>query len=823
MVSGFLNSAKQTVTGLDPRSGLPRAGPFGGIGAPIDLAVGGGSLWVSAGSTESQETFSPIPRLAAIHRIDPQSGAVIESVPLPPPQNGVFVSEGGGMAFTPGAVWVVLSDGGIAHVDVAARRVVKVIDGLNALALVGATDGVWVLDYNSVLHRIDPLTDKVVASIPVNTPEGISAIAAGGGAIWAASFGDGIIWRVASSKPYRQDPIKARPQLSRLAYVGGRLWGVSDRDGVAIRVDPGTKGVRTIRLGGTPSGLVAGGGTIWVPTPGGGPIAASPSSSGRVPTENCGPVVYHGRAAQPTFLIVSEQPLFGSLRDAGLPMADAVQDVLARRDFQAGPYAVGFQSCNDATPDGNVDSAVCARNAKAYAQAPRVIGVVGPYDSGCAQRMLTFLADAPGGPVPLVSPASGWDALGFAGYSNFARVLATDNSEVAATIPLARRLGAHRIFIVSDLGTANGTAAILAVAAARAGIAVAGTGDWQDQRLARTVAASRADGLIFAIYGAASKREGTIIRRMRRLVGDQAPAIAIEAFPISALREAVGPLADGMYAMSDTPPEQLLSPRGQAWLRQFVATTHATGLGVAVAPQAAQATEVLLDAIARSDGHRASVTRAVKSTEVRGTGILAGDWRFSGGGDMAPAPVFVARIGSDSRHRLESAWQGTTVARQIVPGPSANGFATSDDGTAVSLTMSTVADDPRTYTLDCATEAAAARCIAPGTFRATGAAARLICPMGSYIDANWFPNGPASRDRTLLCADGSTLKLLLRFTGYMDAPSPSTAHITLTWVITGGTQRFAHWHGEGVLSETFRFPSLERSVTGHLTGDVRTR
>src|SRR5262249_40110727 len=163
--------------------------------------------------------------------------------------------------------WAVLSDGGVAHVDIAAHRVVKAIKDLNAVALANdGPDAVWVLDANSVVHRIDSATDKVTASVAVNTPERLSAIAVGAGAVWVASAGDGVIWRVASTRPYQQAPIKARPRLSRLAYVNGRLWAVSDQDGLAIQVDPKTRTVRTVRLGGAPSGLVAGGGIIWVPT-----------------------------------------------------------------------------------------------------------------------------------------------------------------------------------------------------------------------------------------------------------------------------------------------------------------------------------------------------------------------------------------------------------------------------------------------------------------------------------------------------------------------------------------------------------------------------
>jgi len=59
-------------------------------------------------------------------------------------------------------------------------------------------------------------------------------------------------------------------------------------------------------------------------------------------------------------------------------------------------------------------------------------------------------------------------------------------------------------------------------------------------------------------------------------------------------------------------------------------------------PEAAQATEVLLDAIGRSDGTRASVVDELFATKVE-NGIL-GSFTFDRLGDIDPAPVGVYRF-----------------------------------------------------------------------------------------------------------------------------------------------------------------------------------
>ncbi|MBD0318070.1 MAG: hypothetical protein ICV71_06045, partial [Thermoleophilia bacterium] len=60
------------------------------------------------------------------------------------------------------------------------------------------------------------------------------------------------------------------------------------------------------------------------------------------------------------------------------------------------------------------------------------------------------------------------------------------------------------------------------------------------------------------------------------------------------------------------------------------------------ASYAAQGAEILLDAIARSDGTRSSVTRELFRTDVEGR--ILGDVRFDENGDLVEAPVTIFRI-----------------------------------------------------------------------------------------------------------------------------------------------------------------------------------
>lgn len=100
----------------------------------------------------------------------------------------------------------------------------------------------------------------------------------------------------------------------------------------------------------------------------------------------------------------------------------------------------------------------------------------------------------------------------------------------------------------------------------------------------------------------------------------------------------LGPIGDGLVTTVPGIPPSELPPAGQRFLREFGTQTGSPGTGP---PEGAQATEVLLEAIARSDGTRASVVQELLATKVE-DGIL-GSFTFDQRGDIDPAPVGVYR------------------------------------------------------------------------------------------------------------------------------------------------------------------------------------
>jgi hypothetical protein len=112
-----------------------------------------------------------------------------------------------------------------------------------------------------------------------------------------------------------------------------------------------------------------------------------------------------------------------------------------------------------------------------------------------------------------------------------------------------------------------------------------------------------------AVYlgGVLNSNGAAVLRALRRRLGDEPEMLLSDGFtPTNLLMRQAGVAADGAYLSISGLINESLEARG----RRFAAALRATLPGVDIEPSAiytAEATRVLLDAIGRSDGTRASV------------------------------------------------------------------------------------------------------------------------------------------------------------------------------------------------------------------------
>jgi DNA-binding SARP family transcriptional activator/ABC-type branched-subunit amino acid transport system substrate-binding protein len=386
--------------------------------------------------------------------------------------------------------------------------------------------------------------------------------------------------------------------------------------------------------------------------------SAGPATVQALASARCSALHYEG-AASPQLVIAVDLPLQPGALETTRPMVDAIALQLERRQYMAGRYRVGLQVCDDATPRGVLfDERTCTANARAYVDNPSVIGVIGPLTSGCAMREIPILNRAAGGAVPIVSPSATYvgltrrvpsagsgepDALYPTGQRNFARVVPADDVQPAAGALVARRLGVKRVYAL-DAGHQYSALFVgdFVRAARRLGVSVVGRGSWipgqrGDARVAAAIAQTGADGVFLGIESLpASVR---LLTELRARLGPDVELMAPEVFD-SKTALLAGAAAEGMTITQPGPSHDDLSPIGKQFIASFSKRFDAEPGRYAVV--AAQATDVMLDAIARSDGSRASVTRNLFRTRVS-NGILGSFW-ITPMGDTTLNAVAVYRI-----------------------------------------------------------------------------------------------------------------------------------------------------------------------------------
>jgi DNA-binding SARP family transcriptional activator/ABC-type branched-subunit amino acid transport system substrate-binding protein len=383
-------------------------------------------------------------------------------------------------------------------------------------------------------------------------------------------------------------------------------------------------------------------------------LAVGDASSSGVQTiafDRCSAVHYQGPGS-PDRLIVADLPTQPGVLGTTNWMFFAMTLALERRDYKAGTHRVGLQVCNDAAGDNVAyDPHTCIANARAYAADPSVIGVVGPFSSQCAKLQIPILNRAPVGPVAIVSPSNTYvgltrDAPGTVkgepsiyyptGRRNYARVVPTDDVEMAADAMVAQRLGVKRVYVLAQIGYPTAVLKDFALAAGNLEIEIAGRRSWGDgqsfEHLAALVARSQADGVF--LVGASVD----LLRTLRARVGRGVAVISSGFDPGTAVL--AGAAAEGMTLSYPGPAIGLLKGEGARFVASFSEKFGAKPDRFAV--NAAQAMDVLLDAIARSDGTRASVTRELFATRIS-NGILGSFW-ITPTGDTTLNAVAIYRV-----------------------------------------------------------------------------------------------------------------------------------------------------------------------------------
>jgi branched-chain amino acid transport system substrate-binding protein len=386
---------------------------------------------------------------------------------------------------------------------------------------------------------------------------------------------------------------------------------------------------------------------------GGGKVTALPASS-------CAPIQYKGSGDADT-LIASDLPMQGGSRTQTVQMTQAIAYVLSQQDWKAGDHKVAYQACDDSTAQlGKWDPDKCSANAHAYASNKQLMGVIGTFNSGCAAIEIPVLNQAPGGGLAMLSPANTYGCLTEpcagdepekyypSGTRNYARVAPSDPNQGAVDAKFLAGRGVKRVSVLNDKEAYGlGVAKNFAGAAKAAGMTVTGFAAYDPkqanfQALFQRIKNQHPDAVF--IGGLIDENSGQLINDKVAVLGPNGSKagqgvmlMLPDGFTTDAIfsrSEGGTPNAKGAYfSVAGVGIDQY---KGAAL--KFIDGFKAQLNGKPVDPYAilaAQAAQVMLDAIEKSDGTRADVIKKMYATKVNDG--LIGSFSFNKNGDLSGA------------------------------------------------------------------------------------------------------------------------------------------------------------------------------------------
>jgi len=336
-------------------------------------------------------------------------------------------------------------------------------------------------------------------------------------------------------------------------------------------------------------------------------------------------------AAGRKVVVSTDLPLQGESSGASTSTNNAVALYLSQVRGRAGRHTVTLRSYDDSsTAAAGVWSAErCVGNARAHVAAADEVAVVGPYNSGCARVQAPILSGAglvmvshstsyPGLTKPWLPGEPGKYSPG--GRRAFARVSPTDDLQGTAAAVYAKKLKVRRVFVLDDGELYGLEMADAFTRAAKAnGITVVGSASWDPRAagyaaLFRTARSKRPDAVYLG--GVFDSNGGRLVTDKVSVLGNntQVKLLASEGFTGYPAFNAM-PQAQGAYLTYPGVPLSVLKARGGAPARFLAAYRARYGAepDTSYALYGAAALQVVLAAVAKSDGSRAGVRAAIFS------------------------------------------------------------------------------------------------------------------------------------------------------------------------------------------------------------------
>ncbi|WP_353651138.1 branched-chain amino acid ABC transporter substrate-binding protein [Nakamurella sp. A5-74] len=394
--------------------------------------------------------------------------------------------------------------------------------------------------------------------------------------------------------------------MTRMVAVGAiaalALSACASKDGVGSSSAPAAGGS-------TPA---AGGST---PAAGGSSPAAGTSSA--------------GGGSGKTLIISTDLPLQGSSATQSDSTNKLIQLYLDQIGSKAGDYTIKLQPYDDSTAaKGAWDDAACAKNATDHVANADEVAVMGTFNSGCAKVELPTLNQAD---MLMVSHANTnpgltktWDTgepdkYYPGGARTYARVVTTDDYQGTAAAAYAKNdAKLTKCYVLNDNQTYGlGVAKAFTDAAKKQGIEIVGEASWDAKQTSYTSLfqkAKTAGADCVYLGGIYDNNGGQLVKDKVAVLGDNKTVKLMGPDGFTGYPDLLAlPQAEGMFlTFAGLSVDQLIAKDGpgKKLIEAYTAKYGSAPTG-SYPLYGVAATQVILAAIAKSDGTRKGVTDAV--------------------------------------------------------------------------------------------------------------------------------------------------------------------------------------------------------------------
>ncbi len=380
-------------------------------------------------------------------------------------------------------------------------------------------------------------------------------------------------------------------------------------------------------------------------------------------------------AAQPTTTvkIVSDLPNFDRPNSNPFAAAEsnsivkAIEFYLEQIDHRYGNFVIEYETFDNLIGEVGGYGVSCVDNAERFVEDEQIVGVIGleidpdsnVFEVGLQEHTCESAVPAIANKSSLVyvSPSAtnlalthgSWQVLGRdypAAARTFARLVGNDDAQGRIGARYMKDLGVTNVYVLDDNSNGDITRGFR-LEAKDIGLHVARAYHWMgwnpgfgtSRALMRDVKAKGADG----IYIAGASYGALLLRDKVAVVGDNeaVKVLVSDGFVFDSLIEEAGvDVMEGVYGSSPTLRPDELSERGKEFLRLYD-ERYGTPPGT-YAIYGVAALEVLLDALAESDGTRAGVAARLFQTNLE-DGFL-GPTSFDEYGDLADPQYAIHRV-----------------------------------------------------------------------------------------------------------------------------------------------------------------------------------